>query len=441
MIVKTRVTMRRARWGVLLGALGAACASPPSASTGSVPYLDDLSYRRSELVASIVDPQNAYSQLRLQRYATGTSNDWDTLPEWNPATESVETTELDAPGGASATAFRATPSALVLPTSIVSEDDPALLALGKEAFARYPAQLSPYLDVTLASRGAAAQYGLWTDGSRGVGGVVRAQMADGSAALALTCSSCHASPSAGTIDDGLPNADLDLGAALLASPYGPGDPATVAAISAWGPGRLDVTTSEGNYPARIPDLRPVRWLTYLHQEGTLRQQDRTSLAIRIETLLITSSGQVLRPPRVIALALAAYVASLADGLPSSDAAAAAHARGAQLFASNCASCHESPGLTGDPVPLAVVGTDPWLGESSDRGTGADRVPSLHGVGSRGPLLHDGTVASVEDMLNPTRPTAAFTGKLHGSGAVAGHLYGLNLEDDDRAALTEYVESL
>jgi hypothetical protein len=91
--------------------------------------------------------------------------------------------------------------------------------------------------------------------------------------------------------------------------------------------------------------------------------------------------------------------------------------------------------------LATIGTDPWLGESPDRGTGAYRVPSLHGVGSRGPLLHDGTVPSVAAMLDPTRPTAAFTGRLHGPGAVPGHLYGLELAPADRAALVAYVEAL
>ncbi len=263
----------------------------------------------------------------------------------------------------------------------------------------------------------------------------------GPAELALTCSSCHAAPGASGVEDGLTNARLNLGAALLASADGPGDASVRAAIAAWGPGRLDVSSVEGTYPARIPDLRPVRWLTHLHQEGTLRQTDRTALAIRIETLVITSYGEVARPPRMIALALAAYIASFADGLPSLDAAAGTQTRGAALFASECASCHTAPGLTGAPVPLAIIGTDPQLGESPERGTGAYRVPSLRGVGSRGPLLHDGTVASVEALLDPARPTPAFTGRLHGAGAVPGHVYGLDRSADDRAALAAYVNAL
>ena len=133
--------------------------------------------------------------------------------------------------------------------------------------------------------------------------------------------------------------------------------------------------------------------------------------------------------------------SLADGLPSPTTAASASPQGAAVFASQCTGCHVSPALTGAPVPLAIIGTDPTLGLSLVRGTGAYRVPSLHGVGSRGPLLHDGTVSSVDAMFDPARTTPSFTGKLHGSGAVPGHAFGLDLSSGDRAALIEYLRAL
>jgi hypothetical protein len=79
--------------------------------------------------------------------------------------------------------------------------------------------------------------------------------------------------------------------------------------------------------------------------------------------------------------------------------------------------------------------------SADRGTGSYRVPSLHGVGSRGPLLHDGTVPSLEAMFDPARPTTAFASRLHGQGAVPGHSFGLDLADADRAALVDYLSRL
>jgi mono/diheme cytochrome c family protein len=409
-------------------------------STDPVPYLDDAAFRRAELVTSLWSPDNQYSQLRLAHYATGDSNDWDLLPEWNPAVDVIAASELDAPGGASSTAMSASATPLALPENVTSEDDPALVALGEAAFRRYPVELNGYFRVALASRAAAAQYGLWVDETRGVGGLVRAQMAAGSGAIGVTCSTCHEALLAGTLTPGLPNASLDPGKAMLAGSTVP-NPTVAEAIAAWGPGRLDVTTTVGKEPVRIADLRPVRWLTYLQADATVSMRDRTALAIRLETLIITSHGEALRPPRMVTLALAAYVASLADALPAADAAAQASPGGAQLFASQCASCHVPAALTGPPVPLGVVGTDPALGESLVRGTGDYRVPSLHGVGTRGPLLHDGTVPSLDAMFDPARVTPGFSGKLHGTGAVEGHPFGLDLQAADRAALVAYVKAL
>jgi mono/diheme cytochrome c family protein len=425
-------------WGLLAG-LG--CELPPSARNPTIAYLDDPSFARAELTDSLVNPGNGYSALRLAHYATGDAADWDRLPEWNPAAAPIAAGELDAPGGAQPAALPASAAPLALPASLTSPDDPALLALGEAAFARYPAQLAPYLSVALTSRAAAAAYGLWVDPARGVGGLVRARMGDGSVAVALTCSSCHALAGAdGAIAPGVPNANLDIGAAILAAQ---GIPAALAQdpCAVWGPGRVDVTTTAGTEPARIPDLRPVRFLTYLQQDATVRARDLTALAIRIETLLITSWGEAVRPPRLVALALAAYVQSLGASLPAVADASAASPSGAALFQANCAACHAPPALTGEPVALAVVGTDPTLGLSADRGTGNYRVPSLRGVGTRGPLLHDGTLPSVDAMFDPARLTEAFAQKLHGTGAVPGHSYGLGLANQQRQDLLAYLHAL
>jgi len=428
------------RHGLLTVLFAVACGQAP-ASAQSVPYLADPAFRRTELVASLVNPANGYSALRLTHYESGDGADWSRLPEWNPAVETIAATELDAPSGASADVMAATAAPLSLP-SVTTADAPALLALGEAAFARYPTQLAPYFGVGLSSRQAAARYGLWVDEARGVGGLVRARMADGTVALAITCSTCHAKRvQDGAWSAGLPNADLDVGAAMIAANGALLDPKFATAAALWGPGRLDVTTVTGTEPARIPDLRPVRWLTYLQQDATLRARDLTALAIRIETLVITSNEQAVRPPRIVALALAAYVSSLSDTLPSIDAAATSSPRGATLFASQCAGCHGLPALTGEPVPLATIGTDPVLGMSPDRGTGHYRVPSLHGVGTRGPLLHDGTVAGLDAMFDPARLDASYTGRLHGTGAVPGHPFGLDLAPADRAALLAYLGAL
>jgi hypothetical protein len=175
-------------------------------------------FARAELTESLVNPSNGYSALRLSHYATDDASDWNRLPEWNPPAEPIAAAELDAPGGASATQLATDPAPLPLPASVTSPNDPALLALGKAAFERYPAQLAQYLRVGLTSRTAAARAGLWVDDGQGVAGLVRAEMADGSVAVALTCSSCHAAAlSGGGISPGTPNAALDLGAAILAA--------------------------------------------------------------------------------------------------------------------------------------------------------------------------------------------------------------------------------
>jgi len=422
----------------LLAACGGGAAEPAPAGE---PYLVDASYRRAELVASLVNPQDGYAQQRLEHYATGDANDWDRLPEWNPPVEPVQPSELDAPGGASATSPGAGAAPLGLPDDVASEDDPRLVALGEAAFHRYPVQLAPYLRVALASRDAAARYGLWVDDRAGVGGLVREQLADGSGAVALTCASCHEARVSGALVPGRPNDHFEIGAAMLDGANPPIPAGTAAAIGAWGPGRLDVTTSTGLEPVRIADLRPVKWLTHLQADATVHQIDRTALAIRIETLIVTSAGETVRPPRVVALALAAYVASLAQALPDEAAAAASSPRGAQVFEQACTACHQGTALTGPPVPLAVVGTDPTLGQSAVRGTGTYRVPSMHGVGTRGALLHDGTVPSLAAMFDPARTSPGYPLRLHGPGAIPGHPFGMSLDADDRAALVAFLSAL
>jgi hypothetical protein len=435
----------RFREALVLGAaalsLSALGASSGRDGGAPLPYIDDASFRRAEMLASLVNHADGYARQREEHYSTGRDGDWDRLAEWNPDTEPVLARELDARGGASSSvlSWKASPLSLAFAPSF--EDDPALVALGRIAFRRYPVQLAPYLGVALASRDSARRYGLWVDDARGVGGLVRARMPDGSGAIALTCSSCHTASTSEGLVDGLSNAALDLGAAMVDAAHGTMAPKIAAAVDAWGPGRLDVSTSAGNEPARIADLRSVAWLGYLQQDATLKQTDLTSLAIRIETLVITSQNASVRPPRIVALALAAYVKSMAEPLPKESDAAAASPAGKVVFESRCAGCHVPPALTGRPVSLGAIGTDPTLGLSRDRGTGAYRVPSLHGVGTRGPLLHDGTVPSLEALFDPSRPTSAYRSRLHGSGPVPGHRYGLDLDDASRASLVRYLRAL
>jgi hypothetical protein len=435
------VTVRRARrWGLALAAAALALAlaacdgRAPATAPGpdaQVAYLRDAASRRQALVDSLVDPTNGYSALRLAHYASGDASDWERLDAWNPRAAAYPASALDA---AAAAPLEVPAAARPLPLPDEASWDPSvsLVALGEDAFFHYPAQLAPSALAPL-TRDAAARYGLWLDDARGVGGIVVAETAGGPA-LAFSCASCHADVVAGRLVAGLPSAHVNVGRMLADSGAGP----LADNLLAWGPGRNDVTTADASLPERVSDLRPVRLLTHLQYDATVRQLDLVSLAIRVETLLITSHAEAVRPPRIVALALAQYLWSLADGLPETTARGTP---GQALFASRCSMCHAGDALTSMPRPLAEVGTDPTLGLSPDRGTGFYRVPSLRGVALRPTLFHDGTVPSLDALLDPARLDDGWQGGARGPGPVRGHVFGLDLGAGDRAALLDYVRSL
>ena len=422
-----------------------ACAPAREQSTETAgaaePYLHDAAFRRATLVASLVSAGNEYSRVRLASYDTGDANDWSRLAEWNPRVEPLTLADLDEVGGARARSpLGPAARALDVSAAALHGDEAALLALGEDAFFRYPVQLAPEAALATASRDAFSQYGFWSDAVRGAGGVVRVELPSGTPTFAYTCATCHGARRDGRLVLGVPNDRLDLGVLELdaATRGGPVDPTLGAMWRSWGPGRLDVTTLVGAEPVRIADLRPVKWLTHLQADATVAQKDRATLAVRIETLLVTVHSASSRPPRAVALGLAAYVWSLADTLPVPPSAAS---RGEAVFMATCARCHAPPAFTGPPVPLDVVGTDPAIGLSPVRGTGNYRVPSLHGVSTRGPLLHDASLPGLTQMFDPRRLDDDFDGGRHGRGPVRGHVFGLSLADADRAALLAYLATL
>jgi len=426
----------------LVGMALAACGdvAPPEASSDetkeALEFLTSADFRRAALVESLTTSDNGYARLRLAHYESGDSRDWNRLPSWNPPARSIAPAEVAAvdrgePLGAPDEQGPAG-EPLPLPPDALAAADPAMLrALGEKAFFRYPVQMVPWGRVPLPAAEALAG-GLWRSEDGGLGGLVLVQLADGKPAWELTCASCHAAVVDGQILSGLPNHLLDLGR-LAAATLAPEDP-TRAALSSWGPGRLDVSTEDGHLPVRIPDLRPTRWLTHLQADATVKHLSLSSLAVRLETLLITSHDQALRPPRLVALALAAYVRGLAETLPAAPPAPA-------VFAANCARCHAGPGLTGAPRPFEEVGTDPAQALSAERGTGLYRVPSLRGVSTRGPLLHDGSLQSIADLLGADRLRPDWARGLHGSGPTPGHLFGLDLPDPQRQVLLDHLLKL
>ena len=76
-----------------------------------------------------------------------------------------------------------------------------------------------------------------------------------------------------------------------------------------------------------------------------------------------------------------------------------------------------------------------------RGTGTYRVPSLHGVATRGALLHDASLPGPAELLDPARLRPSYAGGRRGPGAVPGHVFGLDLGDADRGDLLAYLGTL
>jgi mono/diheme cytochrome c family protein len=166
------------------------------------------------------------------------------------------------------------------------------------------------------------------------------------------------------------------------------------------------------------------------------------------------------------------------------------ARGKAVFDDGCAGCHEFGGRrTGTVIPLEEIGTDRhrldmWTKETADRyndyardypfkfkrfvkTNGYVAVP-LDGVWLRAPYLHNGSVPTLEDLLQPAekRPKLFYRGydvydrtrtgfvsqgaaarrdgfrvdvRVPGNGN-AGHEYGLDLSPAEKRALIEYLKT-
>jgi hypothetical protein len=130
----------------------------------------------------------------------------------------------------------------------------------------------------------------------------------------------------------------------------------------------------------------------------------------------------------------------------------------------CPTCHTPPLYTnnkilpaGDFVPPAShherydildlrPGTDPAAAVKSLRGRGYYKVPSLKGVWYRGPFVHNGTIATLEDWFDASRLQKDYvpTGyRAHGltHRSVPGHNFGLSLNPEDKAALIAFLRTL
>jgi mono/diheme cytochrome c family protein len=371
-------------------------------------YALDAQYRRQVLVTSLVSPDNTYARQRLQHYE---ESDWGALPEWNPRCSPVAIDDAGRPPPSNDAVWSK------LEIESVPWEAQALVDLGRRAFFRYPLQTSPYLRQALVDADSPSRYGLSVDGS-GVSDVVWTELPRGLVEPALTCATCHTAAERGHVVEGKNNALLDIEA--LVADYRDG-----SVGGSRRPGRVDVTGDGIDNPTAISDLRAVRSQVNLHRAATLRN-GLVPLAIRIETLVIASLDEAVRPPRKLAFALALYLWRLEpEPTRTTDEASS---RGRNVFATSCSGCHRPPSFSGPAVPLEIVGTDPSVGLSPERTTGFYRVPSLRGVGDRRRLLATGDVDDLRALFDAQR-------------TVPGHTFGLNLTSDEKEDLLAYLETL
>jgi mono/diheme cytochrome c family protein len=127
-------------------------------------------------------------------------------------------------------------------------------------------------------------------------------------------------------------------------------------------------------------------------------------------------------------------------------------RGRALFSTaGCLACHDGPrGMGRETYPYDEIGTDDamraWGDPELDGSycctfdgvpTHELKSPRLVGLWAQGRFLHNGSVASVEELLclAPRTPSS-----LPAQGS-AGHEFGCELSVDDRDALAAYLRSL
>ena len=232
------------------------------------------------------------------------------------------------------------------------------------------------------------------------------------------------------------------------------------------------------HPAKVPDLVGIKDRKYIDHTATHLHRGIGDL-MRYAALVSFAESAVFGPHNVLGkdsrrakarlsdealYALSLYIYSLQpprNPIPYDEKAQS----GERIFArEGCIRCHAPPLYTSNKLTLAEgftppkdapktldvlpisVGTDPGLALATRKGTGYYKVPSLKGVWYRGHYLHDGSIASLEEMFDPDRLKDT-----HEPGgwvlpgvrtrAIKGHEFGLELSTEERQALIAFLRAL
>jgi hypothetical protein len=270
--------------------------------------------------------------------------------------------------------------------------------------------------------------------------------------IGITCALCHS-----TVDnsvtkgigerlDGWPNRDLNPGAIISLTPglatytasLGVDNTVAKGALESWGAGRYDARFNHDaeSHPVQIPPaygLRDVALETYTG-EGPVSYWNAYVAVTQMGAhgnFADPRLGIDIRqtPDRVTPMlpALRAYQFSIAAPPPpagSFDPAAAA--RGKVLFEgqARCSSCHSGASYTDAPSLHAAAETGMAPDEARRSATGMYRTTPLRGAWQHPPYFHDGSAATLLDVVK------------HYDQAL-----GLALTEDQRGDLAQYLLSL
>ena len=233
------------------------------------------------------------------------------------------------------------------------------------------------------------------------------------------------------------------------------------------------------FVGKITDLQNLRYSRYLDATATHRLRGPEDVA-RYSALVTGTDPLDFGPHRILTdqqrrvrfryadealYAIGVYLLSLEPPRNPAVAPREVLARGEGLFRrEGCVNCHTPPAYTNgkltpaegwhappdhpnvdDILPLSV-GTDPGLALRTRKGTGLYKIPSLRGLWYRPRLLHDGSLASLEEMFDPARLSPDYVSKGWNppgstTRAIRGHVFGLELSADEKAALLAFLRSL
>lgn len=331
---------------------------------------------------------------------------------------------------------------------------PALIDAGREIWRNYHYGSHLYWDFRRAidhATGVATPeeydriYGVKRDAEGYFVGIVGVKKPDGKVTYGHSCALCHSNVEGGTIVDGMANHDYDIGAYYDALRTRISDPEVITlgdselrVLRFSGPGRTDSTVDSHWAPMRVPHLYALR----AFEHGVRANGDMPNLWIQCYRNL----NAAYAVDSEIMEAVMAYMLALeppANPRPRGER----EARGQAVFeAQRCHRCHMPPYYTnGQIVDWQVIRTDPdRILNGWPKGY---KVASLLRLDQYELYLHDGSLTSLDQMFDPARTQPGFeapgipAGRRKTGAGVPGHMFGMRLSPEDRAALVAFLRSL